>query len=65
MTVVLPTSTPQIIAPFALGASFSGVLISITPGIPHEGRDLDETSVSHGGVLASPGQPLLSRPLCN
>jgi len=29
---VLPTSTPQIIAPFVLGASFGGILISTMPG---------------------------------
>src|ERR1700733_13529039 len=32
LTVVLPTSMPQIMAPLGLGFSFSGVLISITPG---------------------------------
>src|SRR5579864_166685 len=37
LTVVLPTSMPQIIAPFVLGASFCGVLISITPGSRRRG----------------------------
>ena len=47
--MVLPTSMPQILAPLASGNISRGVLISIMPA-PHQGRDLDEISFSHGST---------------
>src|SRR5271169_1533739 len=64
LTVVLPTSTPQIIAPFWLGASFSGVLISIMPGSRMRGAILTKFPSAIKGS-SQVGQPLLAVLLAN